>query len=278
MQGVKANEWETQTYESVYIGGKPKMGKTSAATSAPTPMVFVACDLGKISFWPGAKRDEILVLPYQDLTREMGDQGTSNPKKDIFVQLMRDLSDIARSIKTGMPIKLGDGTEFPCPVSVVLDGFTRLNSMMVDGKLSLQGKSYTEDLEKQVRFNFWGKRGTDVYTILQQYSSFKKANVIITGWVKAEKRTLPDGSSVETGRWLPDVGGANDLKTAGVVANTLLADFEPTSKDYVLRTKPDSRYDWLGVRDNFTVENPVKVTYKPGEKSPWEKVFGKKVK
>lgn len=273
MQGKTANEWETQEFESVYIGGKPKMGKTSTATSAPTPMVFVACDLGKISFWPGAKRDQILVLPYQDLTREMGDQGTSNPKKDIFIQLMRDLSDIARSIKTGTPLKLADGTEFPTPVTVVLDGFTRLNSMMVDGKLSLQGKAYTEDLDKTIRFNFWGKRGTDVYTILQQYSSFKKANVVITGWIKAEKRQLPDGSSVETGRWLPDVGGANDLKTAGVVANTVLADFDSTTKEYVLRTKPDSRYDWLGLRDNFTSTSPLPVTYKPGDKSPWEKLF-----
>lgn len=278
MQGIKASEWGVQEFESVYIGGKPKMGKTSTATSAPTPMVFVACDLGKISYWPGAKRDEILVLPYQELTREMGDQGTSNPKKDIFVQLMRDLSDIARAIKTSTDLKLGDGTTFPCPKTVVLDGFTRLNSMIVDGKLSLQGKSYIEDLEKQIRFNFWGKRGLDVYTVLQQYSSFKKANVVITGWIKAEKRQMPDGSSVETGRWLPDVGGANDLRTAGVVANTLLADFDATRQQYVVRTKPDSRYDWLGLRDNFTTENPVVTTYKPGEPSPWQKLFGKKSK
>lgn len=276
MNGIKASEWVTQEFETVLVVAKPKLGKTTFATSAPTPMVVVACDLGKLSIYPGTKRDEILVLPYQDLTREMGDLGTSNPKRDIFTKLMRDLSDIARAIKLGEPLKMEDGTEFPTPKTVVLDGFTRLNSMMVDGKLALSNKQYTEDLDKSVRFNFWGKRATDIYTVIQQYASFKKCNVVITSWVYAETKTGPDGSSFETGRWLPDIGGKNNLRTAGVVANSILCDYDHIKKQYVIRTKPDSRYDWLGLRDKFDLASEIDVTYEKGKPGPWEKIFGVK--
>src|SRR3990167_2136278 len=276
MQGTKASEWVTQEYETVLVAAKPKLGKTTFATSAPTQMVVVACDLGKLSIYPGTKKEDILVLPYQELTREMGDLGTSNPKRDIFTKLMRDLSDIARSIKNGEPLKMEDGTEFPTPKTVVLDGFTRLNSMMVDGKLALSNKQYTEDLDKNMRFNFWGKRATDIYTVIQQYASFKKCNVVITAWVYPEVKSSPHGSSFETGRWLPDIGGKNNLRTAGVVANAILCDYDPIKKIYIIRTRPDSRYDWLGVRDRFDLQSEIDVTYKKGTPGPWERVFGEK--
>jgi hypothetical protein len=276
MQGTKASEWVTQEFETVLVAGQPKLGKTTFATSAPTPTVIVACDLGKLSIYPGANRDEILVLPYQELTREMGDLGTSNPKKDVFVQLMRDLAAISRSIKAGEPLKLEDGTEFPTPKTVILDGFTRLNDMLVDGKLALSGKSYVEDLEKQIRFNFWGKRATDIYTQIQQYASLKKCHVVITSWIQAEMKTDMTGQSVETGVWLPSIGGKNNLRTAGVVSNAVVV--ESKGGKYVVRTKPNSKYPWLGLRDNFVTPEEVDVTYVAGGKSPWEKVYGKGVK
>lgn len=271
MQGVTANLWVTQEYETVLVAGMPKLGKTTLATSGPLPMVVIACDLGKLSICPGQDRSQILVLPYQDLTREMGDLGTSSPKRDVYTKLMRDLAEIARSIKNGEPLKLEDGTEFPTPQTVVLDGFSRLNNMLVDGKLSLNGKQYVEDLDKQARFNFWGKRLTDVYTTLQQFASFKKCHLVITSWVKAQigKDNEP------TGAIIPDIGGAMDIKTAGVVANTLLV--ESRGGKYFVRTKPDAKYPWLGLRDNYTAGAEIDITVdptKPG--TPWEKVFPKR--
>ena len=276
MQGTKASEWVTQEFETVLVAGPPKLGKTTFATSAPTPMVVVACDLGKLSIYPGANRDEILVLPYQELTREMGDLGTSNPKKDVFVQLMRDLGAIARAIKIGEPLKLDDGTEFYVPKTVVLDGFTRLNDMLVDGKLALGGKSYVEDLDKGVRFNFWGKRATDIYTQIQQYASLKKCHSVITCWLQAEMKTDVSGQSHETGVWLPSIGGKNNLRTAGVVSSSIVV--ESKGGKYTVKTKPDSRYPWLGLRDNFTTPADIDVTYVAGGLSPWERVYGKGVK
>lgn len=273
MQGVVATQWVTQEYETVLIAGNPKLGKTTLATSAPGPIALIACDLGKLSIYPGTKREELLVLPYQDLTREMGDLGTSNPKVDVFRRLTRDLNEIYKAIRDEQPLKVEGQADFPTPRTLVLDGFSRLNDMLVDGKLAMQNKAYVEDLDKAMRFSFWGKRAQDIYTIIQQFASLKKCHVVITSWMQAETKTGEDGKSYETGVWWPSVGGKNNMRTAGVVSNAVVV--EGRGGKFYARTKPDGKYPWLGLRDNFTTPAEVDVTYVPGGPSPWVKLFGK---
>lgn len=267
MIGTTADLWETQRNETVLLAAMPKLGKTMVATSGPLPMVVVACDLGKLSIPPSQDRSQILVLPYQELTREMGDQGTTVVKKDVFTRLMRDLYNVAKAVKAGTPIELENGVTFPVPRTIVLDGFTRLNQMIIDGKLALNNLQYTEDLSKEIRFNFWGKRLTDVYAVVQQFASLK-LNVVITSWIKAQmsKEGQP------TGVWLPDIGGAMDLRTAGVVGSALLC-YARGGKYYV-RTQPDGIYPWCGVRDRVGMSAEVDVTITSQSPLPWEKLFG----
>lgn len=273
MIGATADKWETQKNETVLLAAMPKLGKTMVATSGPLPMVVVACDLGKLSIPPAQDRSQILVLPYQDLTREMGDQGTTVVKKDVFTRMMRDLYSVAKAVKSGEPLQLEkseafpEGLMFPTPRTVVLDGFTRLNQMMVDGRLSMNNLQYTEDLSKEIRFNFWGKRLTDVYAMVQQYASLK-LNVVITSWVKAQM--TKDGQP--TGVWLPDIGGAMDLRTAGVVGSALLC-YSRAGKYYV-RVQPDGMYPWCGIRDKISTVGEVDVTIDAKNPLPWTKLFG----
>lgn len=274
MQGMTADKSEIQKHHVIQVAGGPKLGKTDFATSAPTPMVVIACDLGEITIYPGAKRDEILILPYQEVTRKIGSAGETIPQRDVFNRLMRDLNTIQASIRAHEPLKLEGGVEFPTPKTVVLDGFSRLNTMLVDGKLAMNNKLYTDDLDKSIRFNFWGKRGTDIYALVQIYASLG-VNAIITSWIKAEVKTSAEGQSYETGVLLPDIGGANDRKTPGTVASSVMC--VSRGGKYYIRTKPDATTPWLGVRNRFDLPTDVDVTHgsnpKP-EDNPWRKVFG----
>jgi hypothetical protein len=169
-------------------------------------------------------------------------------------------------VKEERPIELEGGITFPVPKTIVLDGFTRLNQMIVDGKLALNNLQYTEDLSKEIRFNFWGKRLTDVYAVVQQFASLK-LNVVITSWIKAQ--SSKDGQP--TGVWLPDIGGAMDLRTAGVVGSALLC-YARGGKYYV-RTSPDGIYPWCGIRDQIGVPAEVEVTITPDNPLPWKRLF-----
>lgn len=268
MQGSTADKWSVQQHETVLLAAMPKLGKTMVATSGPLPMVVVACDLGKLSIPPAQDRSQILVLPYQELTRALSDQGTTTPQRDVFTRLMRDLYSVAKAIKSGAPIELEGGVTFPTPKTVVLDGFTRLNQMIIDGKLALNNLNYTEDLSKEIRFNFWGKRLTDVYAVVQQFASLK-VNVVITSWLKAQmsKEGQP------TGVWIPDIGGAMDLRTAGVVGTALLC-FAKSGGKYFVRTQPDGLFPWCGIRDRIGTPAELDVTITPAAPLPWKTLFG----
>ncbi len=279
MIGNTADKWQKQRTHVVQVAAGPKLGKTDFATSAPTPMIVVACDLGEVTIYPGAKKDEILILDYQDVTRKIGSAGETIPQRDVFSRLMKDLSEIHRAAKAHESLKLENSVEFPPPKTVVLDGFSRLNTMLVDGKLSMNNKLYTDDLDKSIRFNFWGKRGTDIYALVQLYASLD-INVVITSWIKAEVKTdRESGMSYETGQLLPDIGGANDRKTPGTVASSIMC--VSRGGKYYIRTKPDAATPWIGVRNRFDLPMDVDVTHGPTPteaERPWTKIFGKEEK
>ena len=275
MQGILSSNWKKQESHVVLVAAGPKLGKTNFATSAPTPMIVLSFDLGELTIYPGAKRDEILVLDYQQLTREMESTGSSMPTRDVYGKLMREIQAIYKAAKSGESIKLDDGTEFPTPKSIVLDGFSRLNTMMVDGKLLLNGGGvqYTDDLSAAIRWSFWGKRGTDVYTMLQQFASLN-INVIFTSWIKTEMKNDPVTKiGYETGILLPDIGGAMDRKAPGTVGSAIMC--VSRGGRYYIRTKPDASTPWIGVRNRFDLPMDVDVTHgaNPTGKSPWNLIF-----
>ena len=267
-----ASEWAVQTRETVIIAGNPKgAGKTTFALSATKPgqrTVVVACDLGKLSIPPMVDKSNVLVVPYQALTREIS-EGHSRPVKDVYLKLTGDLYEIYDSIRKDRAIRLDGGREFAPPHNVILDGVSRLNGMLVDGQCSLNNILDPSDLDNKA-FKFWGKRLRDILAIVEQFASLP-CNVILTAWVE-EKKT-PDGQG--TGVYFPDVGGKMDVLAAGEMSNAIYG-YSRQGKFFV-RTKADGSTPWIGMRDRYTgipAEIDVTIEGKPGEKSPWSKVFG----
>jgi AAA domain-containing protein len=274
LPGHTANEWKAQTMETVMLAGEPKgSGKTTFATSAVYGTrrgIIVACDLGKLSIPPNVKKENLLVLPYQELTREIK-EGHSNPVRDIYLKLTGDLYEIYRSVKDQRAIKLTDGKEFAPPDVVVLDGMSRLNNMLVDGQCALNNIADPSDLDNKA-YKFWGKRLRDVLTIVEQFASLP-CDVVMTSWVDEQKNS--DGTG--TGVFYPDVGGKMDKLTPGETSNAIYG-FSRQGKFYV-KVKADGKHPWIGLRSNYNIpqsgEVDVTITGAAGELSPWQKVFGK---
>lgn len=267
-----ASEWAVQQRETVIIAGNPKgAGKTTFALSATRPgqrTVVVACDLGKLSIPPGVDKSNVLVVPYQALTREIS-EGHSKPVKDVYLKLTGDLYEIYDSIRKDRAIKLDGGKEFAPPQNVILDGVSRLNGMLVDGQCSLNNILDPSDLDNKA-FKFWGKRLRDILAIVEQFASLP-CNVILTAWVE-EKKT-PEGQG--TGVYFPDVGGKMDHLTPGEMSNAVYG-YSRQGKFFV-RTKADGATPWVGMRDRYTnlpAEIDVTITGAAGERSPWVRVFG----
>jgi hypothetical protein len=270
MQGATADQWKQQEFWSVLAAGMPKgAGKTTLALSAPQPTIVVACDLGRISIPPGVDRSKVLVLPYQDLTRVMEESGTTKPKRDIYVKLTKDLFNIYTSVKAQNAIKLEDGKEFPPPATIVLDGVSRLNNMLVDGLCAMNNIDEPTFAvgDKGKAFAFWGKRLRSILTIVEQFASLP-CNVVLTTWVDQQK----DSEGKPTNVWLPDVGGKMDIVASGTVGAALYL-FSRMGKFYA-RTKPDGMYNWCGVRDKYDLKEEIDITIEKGQPSPWERIFG----
>lgn len=277
MQGVVASQWENQQHYTVLAAGAPKgAGKTTLALSSTTPSVVVSCDLGKLSIPPGVDRTQILVLPYHELTREMKDQGATVPVKDVYMRLTRDLYSIYTAVKSGQPLKQDNGEVFPTPKTIVLDGVSRLNNMLIDGLCALN--NITEPVfgkgDKGSAFKFWGQRLRGILTIVEQFASLN-CNVILTTWIDQQK----DGEGNFTGVWLPDIGGKMDLLAAGTVDAALYC-YSRQGRFYV-RTKGDGMYPWCGVRDRYSLAAEIDVTIEmmPDGKNvkgqlPFQKIFG----
>jgi hypothetical protein len=278
IEGSVLADWAPQGRETVLVAGMAKgAGKTTFALSSTLPgarTVIIACDLGKLSIPPGVDRNNVLVLPYQQLTREFFDApagtvglGHSRPVKDVYLRLTGDFYQIYNSIKSDQAIRLTNGTEFAPPQNLILDGMARLNQMLVDGQCALNNISDPSDLDNKA-FKFWGKRLRDTLTIVEQFACLP-VNVILTTWIDQQKGA--DGTP--TGVWLPDIGGKMDLLTAGTVGAALLA-FNKQGKFFV-RTKPDGMYPWVGVRDTYTLPAEIDVTVGggPAEIPAWSRVF-----
>lgn len=279
LEGSLLSEWTTQERETVLIAGLPKgAGKTTLAlsvalTKAPRTAI-IACDLGKLSIPPGVDPKNVLVLPYQNLTREfvvgegVAGAGHSKPVKDVYMKLTGDFYQIYNSIKNDQAIKLSNGQEFLPPQNLIIDGMARLNGMLVDGQCALNNIADPSDLDNKA-YKFWGKRLRDTLTIVEQFVSLP-VNVVMTTWIDQQK----DSEGKPTGIWLPDIGGKMDLLTAGTVGAALLAYSERQGDKlaFKVRTKPDGTYPWCGVRDVYTMPATIDVTL-PHAVPAWDRVF-----
>jgi hypothetical protein len=282
LDGLVLDEWKTQSRETVLVAGLPKgAGKTTLAMSVAltqTPRTaIIACDLGKLSIPPGVDPKNVLVLPYQNLTREFfaAEPGTvglghSKPVKDVYLKLTGDFYQIYNSIKNDQAIKLSNGQEFLPPQNLILDGMARLNQMLVDGQCALNNIADPSDLDNKA-FKFWGKRLRDTLTIVEQFVCLP-VNVILTTWLDQQK----DSDGKPTGVWLPDIGGKMDLLTAGTVGAALCAYSERAGDvlSFKVRTKPDGTYPWCGVRDVYTMPTTIDVTISDKNPKPaWDRIF-----
>jgi hypothetical protein len=273
VQAFAGNEWQTQDRITALVCGHPKgAGKTTLAISVTKPnqtTAVVACDLGRLSIPPSVKREQLLVFPYQEVTRKMDETGNSKPLRDVFIKLTGDLYTIYCAVKEQKAIKIEGGREFPPPDNIVIDGMSRLNSMLVDGQCAMNNIADPSDVSKEQRFAFWGKRLRNTLTIVEQFASLP-CNVVMTTWVDAVK----DSEGKPTGVWLPDIGGKMDLLAAGTVGASLFA-YSVAGK-FKVRTQADGMYPWVGIRSRYGLpaEIDVTITGAAGEKAPWERVFG----
>lgn len=271
MQGMTLDKWPIQKYWSVLVAGRPKdSGKTTFAMSATKPLVLLSFDFGRVSIPPGVDTKDVLIIPYHELTRAFNPDGSSAPQIDIWIRLLKDLQAIMTSVRQGKDLVLEDGTTFPSPKTVVLDGMSRLGSMLVDGRLALNNMAYTDDLDKESRFKFWGKRLTDLYTMIQQIASLP-CNIVMTAWIDPQVITV-DGKPVTTGVWLADIGGKADLLTPGTVSATMVC--SSRQGRFYAQIKSDAKYPWLGIRGVYTNPTEIDITIpRPDGKLPWELVF-----
>lgn len=274
LAGTMLTEWQTQERETVLVAGAPKgAGKTTLALSMGKKedyTIVIACDHGKLSVPPHRDRSRILVLPYQDLTREFTETGGhSKPKRDVYMKLTGDLYTIYKAVKEQKAIQLGEGKEFPPPQNIILDGMSRLNSMLVDGQCAMNSIDDPSDLDNKA-FKFWGKRLRDTLCIVEQFACLP-CSVCMTTWIDQVK----DSDGKPTGVWYPDVGGKMDMLSAGTVGAALFA-YSRQGRFYV-RTKADGAYPWVGVRDRYKLASEIDVTIDDtpaGSIPAWQRIFG----
>lgn len=283
MRGMTLNEWPMQDYWSVLLAGLPKgSGKTTFAMSAPKPLVLFSFDLGRVSIPPGVNPNDVLIIPYHDLTRTFQLDGSTLPQRDIWANLTTDLNAVLQALKRQEELILDNGKRFPPPKTIVADGMSRLGSMLVDGRLALNNRGYTDDLPKEDRFKFYGKRLTDVYTMVQQIVA-SDCNTIMTSWIDEQVITGIDGKPQRTGVWLADIGGKADLLTAGVVSATIVCSSKKVAipgttnfkTKFYAQVKSDAKFPWLARRGIYTDESEIDITLPRADgKLPWELIFG----
>ncbi len=245
-------------YIKAMLWGAPKNpGKTTNAMSFPTPIAVLSFDPGNLSIPPWVDRSQVVVQRYHDPTRALNPLGGTVPSKDVVQDFTRDYIKLAELIRNQKPLVDDNGKELWVPRTVVLDGMTRLNSMMIDSQCMRQGVAEPAGLPKGESFKFWGGRLSLSKTFWELFLSLP-CNVILTAWEDIVK----DSEGKETGQRRPDLGGKLDIWGAGYVDASLYC-FAQGGR-YKVRTKGDGLIHGCGVRDKYTLPDVIDVTLDKG--------------
>ena len=272
MQLASELQKKPDDYLKVLLWGPPKnAGKTTNAMGFPLPIVVLSFDPGNLSIPPGIDRSQIVVQRYHDPTRALNPLGGTVPARDVAQDFTRDYIAIAGLIRDQKPLKDDSGKELWVPRTLVLDGMTRLNSMMIDSQCVRQGVAEPAGLPKGESFKFWGGRLSLSKTFWELFLSLP-CNVAMTAW----EAGLKDSDGNYTGQKHPDLGGKLDIWGAGYVDASLYCYVQ--GGKFKVRTKGDGLIQGCGVRDKYTLDDVIDVTLDKGKgKLLYEKIWGKEV-
>lgn len=269
------------------IAGPPKgAGKSTIAASFPTPSIILNFDGGRVTIPPGVDRSKIYVRNYPSVDFGLWNESSTSWKRPLNVGklIIQDLKEIGMGLWRGEPIKLvGEEEPWPCPTTLVLDGWVELSNHIMNWLLGSNQKADPEDWgrgEGVDALKFWGKRLNKLETILAGVVPYP-CNIVICTWTMPELKSVKNmkgqTESVPTGRLIPDMGGKLAVRGPGKVDSAIYAysTRENDGTHYWVQTKPDGvKVDWVGVRDSYGRVDPIDVTIGPDKILPYQRIWG----
>lgn len=258
--------------------GPPKgAGKTTFYLNMPQPLLDFQFDLGSVTVPPGVDASGIYVQDYVDDTVVDLSTSTVKRRREVGDKLAKDLVALLDSFKSGRDIvTLSDGTRCPKPASLLLDGATRMDEIIVDLICAINGIADPTDMPSKSgnagggTMKFYGDRLNRLKKLFSMVISLP-INVALTTWEDVQVKKDSQGNI--TSRIIePDLGGKLNLIGPGYFDSSLYHFFDAGM--YKVRTKPTPEIGKIGVRGAYNLESVIDVTIKPGAMNPYERVFG----
>ncbi len=282
---MNLQDWTPGPTRKVFLGGAPKSaGKTTFAMTAPGKKLILQYDLGNPTIPPGVDPSSCWFRSYPPEAPRMVDpkgeytdkwQKPTNVGKSILADIDAVVQGFLHSLSSSAPpmITFPDGESCPLPDVLILDGMTELATTITEGVLGMNKKMEADDFSNN--FALWQKRLTIMRGILHQLIPLP-CSVILIGWEIAETETI-NRQQQKTGKVVPDIGGKLDNMLPGKCDAALRCYSTSAGKEqeFWVQTQSDGIRDWVGIRGQYNLSPKVNVTItgKPGEKSPWERVF-----
>jgi hypothetical protein len=258
--------------------GPPKgAGKTTFYLNMPQPLLDFQFDLGSVTVPPDVDPNGIFVQDFVDNTVVDISTNVVKRRREIGDKLAKDLVALLESFKSTTDIvKLSDGTTCPKPASLLLDGASRMDEIIVDLICAINGIADPTDMPSKSgnagggTMKFYGDRLNRLKKLFAMVISLP-INVALTTWEDVQVKK--DGQGNIVSRLIePDLGGKLNLIGPGYFDSSLYHYFD--GGKYLVRTKPTPEIGKVGVRGMYNLDSIIDVTIKQGAVNPYERVFG----
>ena len=258
--------------------GPPKgAGKTTFYLYMPQPILVFQFDLGSITVPPGVNPNEVYVHDYPDNEAVDLSANSLKRKRELGDKLAKDLVAFVNGFKSTTDIiTLSDGTSCKKPASVLFDGGTRMDDILIDLICAINGISDPTDMPSKAGISgagtqrFYSDRLTRIKKLFNMAISVP-CNVGMSTWEDIKVKTDPKGNIVS--RTIePDLGGKLNILGPGSF-DSCIYHYHDAGK-YLVRTKPTPEISRLGVRGDYNLAPIIDVTIKDGSINPYERVFG----
>lgn len=279
-------EFTNPPFRKILLEGSPKdSGKTTFALSAGVfgSVLDLQFDYGHPTVPPGVPHENITVKIYPPSEPDIkADSSKWKHDKTVGGEMIRDIQEIRSAFREQRPIKLND-SEIALPKTLVLDGAPTLADSVLQWLLGVNNAFDADDFGigktgKSNRYALWGQRLSKLQYLYSMLIPLP-CNVILITWLTPETVGRGD-ETVQTGNFLPDIGGKLDIQGAGKFDSTLrLYSVKGTDKTrYFASASGGDKYPGLGIRGKYEWQGwnqgAIEVTIEPGKPLPYERVFG----
>jgi hypothetical protein len=261
--------------------GMPKgAGKTTFYLTMPLPILDFQFDLGSATAPPGVDANQIYVQDYCDNEAVDLSSQSLKRKRELGDRLAKDLVALLESFKSSKDIvRLSDNTTCPKPKSILLDGGTRLDEILIDLLCAINAVSDPTDMPSKSgnvgggTLRFYNDRLNRLRKLFAMVISLP-VNVSMTTWVDIKNKTDNQGNVISR-TITPDLGGKLNIIGPGMFDSCLYHFYE--GGKYCVRTKPTPESEVLGIRNAYNLAPVIDVTILKDDKRPlpYERVFGK---